>query len=472
MRRLALILAVHALPALAGPPGLPADRLIEWRAGVQRGIPSVKARAKLAAAQLRDDAAGAIQGAINSLGQGGAILLPAGEFTLRAPLRLRSGVVLRGKGPSKTRLILDTPPKSQANDIDLAGGLAAPVEVLEGATAGSRRLRLRSAKGLEPGSDVVLFSENDPARMYTRKAWDAGWAKQSPGQIVRVTKVAGDWVALDVPVRLTHTAALKPRIRALTPIRRAGLEDLYLERRRQKAESSIISIRYAIDCWVRNVEGSHTLRGHVWIECSRFCTVESCTFHHAHDYGGGGHGYGVVAGKHATDCLIWNNRFRKLRHAMMTKQGANGNVFAYNLSEENVDKCDISIHGHLSYMNLFEGNDVQFVQVADYWGPTGPLTTFFRNRVATRLDVKDHSHRTTVVANLLRALNVAADCKDVLADGNVIDGKPRWLTRPRRLTASLFLDKKPPFWDRRPWPPFGPERKAIGPALPASKLGR
>ncbi len=78
---------------------------------------------------------------------------------------------------------------------------------------------------------------------------------------------------------------------------------------------------------------------------------------------------------------------RNLRHAMMVKTGANGNVFSYNYSK-NVRRSewpnnyggDISLHGHYSYANLFEGNIVQNIMIDHYWGPSGPLNTFFRNR--------------------------------------------------------------------------------------------
>jgi hypothetical protein len=75
----------------------------------------------------------------------------------------------------------------------------------------------------------------------------------------------------------------------------------------------------------------------------------------------------------------------------MTKHGANGNGFAYNYScnpyrngelEYPQDYCgDISLHGHYSFANLFEGNIVQTIYIDQTWGPSGPYNTFFRNSV-------------------------------------------------------------------------------------------
>src|SRR5438309_11771631 len=72
---------------------------------------------------------------------------------------------------------------------------------------------------------------------------------------------------------------------------------------------------------------------------------------------------------------------------MMVKQGANGNVFAYNYSIEPTltewlydASGDISVHGDYPFANLFEGNIVQTLYIDQTWGPGGPYNTFFRNR--------------------------------------------------------------------------------------------
>ena len=71
----------------------------------------------------------------------------------------------------------------------------------------------------------------------------------------------------------------------------------------------------------------------------------------------------------------------------MAKQGANGNVFAYNYSldpyrsEDPHDAgSDMLLHGHYPFANLFEGNIGESIIVDDTWGPAGPYNTFFRNR--------------------------------------------------------------------------------------------
>ena len=454
-------------------PILAEDRLISWRPGVEGGIPAVETRAKVRAVDLRArDAATVIQQAIDGLQGTGAVQLPEGRFTLSAPLRLKSGAVLRGAGPDKTHLVFDLPETTFAGAIQLHGRIREAGVPVDGTVqAASRTIATTGDTRLAAGQTILLFSVNDPDLMYTRPEWNEAWAGESPGQLLRVIGASDGVIETDTEVRLTHEAGLNPRISIIEPIAHAGVEDLSLARL-DRSEDYIIGIQNAVNCWVRNIASDTCMRGHVWIDASRFVTVSDSIFHHAYDYGDGGHGYGVVAGKHATDCLVVNNAFRHLRHSMMVKQGANGNVFAYNYSDENVGGlCDISIHGHYSYMNLFEGNDVQFIKYADYWGPTGPLTTSFRNRVVSDIEVTDHSHRANVVGNTLveGAVRVDESCEEVFVVGNRIGGT---LTGPDpRMPASLFLDRRPPFWGDRPWPGIGADVDDTdsSPALPAER---
>ena len=81
----------------------------------------------------------------------------------------------------------------------------------------------------------------------------------------------------------------------------------------------------------------------------------------------------------------------------------------------------------------------------------------FRNRVAGYIKVNDHSHRASVVGNVVFDVQVSRDSEDVLVAGNVTR---RMLGRPGdqpalELPASLYLDGPPPFWGDRPWPAIG-----------------
>ena len=482
-------------------------RVPNWMPGVDGGISQVAskidARQAGCAGDGTHDDLPALQKAVDSVDRPGAVFLPAGTYLIRGELKLPSGVVLRGAGPEATRLIVENPKASTAA-IKLRGGYEGKeIALAGGVVAGSTNLTLAIDAKPSVGQYLDLRCDNDPKVMYTRSEWDADWAKASVGQVVRVKALAGRLVTLDRPVRLEYRAEMNPRIQPLRMVERAGVEDLSI-RRANDTETFIIEMWCAADCWVRNIHSVYCYRAHVWTSLVRGVTVRDSVMHHAWDYGGNGHGYGVVAGTHATDCLVENNTFFHVRHAMMTKEGANGNVFGYNASFLNYAHegarsygrlCDISQHGHFSYMNLFEGNVVQYVVFSDYWGPTGPQSTCYRNRVMDRgewgprggIEVKEYSHTQNVMANtlLVGGIAVEANCREVWVEKNLFvksaaTGQDALTVGPGRtgwtLPASLYLAGKPAWWGDRPWPGIGADvdRAALAEgrdfsAIPAEK---
>lgn len=464
------IMIWSAVPLING--GIPENRVLEWDAGVRGGIPEYEVKERISEGEIQEKGAEAIQGAIDKVRDRGVVELPAGEYLLKAPLEMRSGVVLRGAGKGKTELAFQLePPEEDPGQLRPAFGAIrfwgsrgdSEYGLESGYEAGSRQLRLKGEGPMEAGSMILVYSENDPDLMYTQERWKADWAEQSIAQIVTVEKVTGKEIDIDTALRLDFQKSLNPRIRVIEPIEWAGLESMSIEGL-APYDDTIIGLENARNCWVRNVESAYTGRGHIWMNFSRFVTVTGNHVHHAYDYGGGGNGYGIVAGNIAVDCLVTNNELDNLRHSMMTKRGSNGNVFAYNYSHsrrrEPAGKpllCDISVHGHYSYMNLFEGNVVEFVELADYWGPTGPLTTLFRNRVKDRIKIDDHSHRTNIIGNDLIEGDIVIDptCEEVLILGNR-DAKLEKRQKKPALPASLYYDEAPEFWGDMPWPGIGP----------------
>jgi parallel beta helix pectate lyase-like protein len=472
---LTLMCWMGAAGAAAGAAFPPRDRMVRWDAGVRGGVPRVKVSVRLTAKGLAANPAKAIQNAVNAAKTPGAVVLPEGTFTLGSSVRMKSGVVLRGQGADKTHLIFNAPKVSWAGAISVAGKLEKKeIAVAGGAADGSTRLTVRDAGGLRAGDTVWLFQENDAKLMYTRARWNVGYGQNSMGQIVKVVKVAGGTVDIDVPLRLAYTQALRPRLRVLRPITNVGIEGLHIKRL-DKSEDFIVWIRNGLNCWIRDCHFEWCMRAHVWIDRSRFVTVSGNLMHHAHNYGGGGHGYGVVAASCTSDSLVENNIFHTLRHAMMVKQGATGNVYAYNYSfrkwrlAHGLWLADISAHGHYPHANLFEGNVAEYALNTDYWGPAGPRMTFFRNRLLMPkgVGVKDSSHRANVIGNTLLngAVTVEPSCKDALVEGNLVGGKIEWNTAPvgTTLPASLYLKKKPAFWGDRPWPGIGADVDAKRP---------
>lgn len=451
-----LLLSAHAEENI-----IPPSRLIDWKPGVENGIPAIETKTELSESELKNgDAAKAIQKAVDSIQAPGAVQLPAGEFICRSTISMKSGVVLRGKGSSSTRLTFDIKEKSSAPAIAFAGKADRIFQIEDDTLpVGSTKIQIKNAEGLKQGDNILISAENDGSIMYTSPKWDAPWSKRAWGQGLRIRSIKGNIIETDVPLRLDYEKSRKPTVQKIIPLENSGVEDLYIKRLDQ-GEFSTITFTRCMNCWVTGIESEYTMRSHIWIYDSRFLTISDSEFHHSYNYGGGGHGYGVTAGKHTSDCLVTNNIFHDLRHSMMTKECANGNVFSYNYSFARrlpvpliPGLCDISIHGHYSHMNLFEGNVVEFVNCGDYWGPTGPYTTFFRNRVSFLFKAGDSSKKINAIGNTILIIPIIdPSCTDIWLAANRINGI---LTDSVKIPPSLYLKEKPSFWGSLPWPCIG-----------------
>jgi len=332
----------------------------------------------------------AIAAAIASLsGAPGVVYFPAGNYRLLSTISLPSGVVLRGESAQTSRLLFDQS-SSGVNGINIGGSASGSfVAISSGYTKGSVAITVENAASFTVGGYAELVQDNNPA-------WDtapASWADNSKGQIVRISGIEGNVLHLAYALRIDYDAGFAPRIRPFTPASNIGIECLYLERVADSGTGAgyNISINFSANCWVKGVHSNKSVGAHISITASTDIEVSGSYFHHAFTYDGSGtRGYGVMLNHHSGQCLIENNVFEHLRHAMSIKQGANGNVLAYNYAFDgyrsefpNNFAADISLHGHYAFANLFEGNICELFWIDDYWGPSGPYNTMFRNRFTT-----------------------------------------------------------------------------------------
>ncbi|NMC71370.1 MAG: dockerin [Myxococcales bacterium] len=459
------------------PVPIPADRRIDWRPGVPGGIPEPGTACPASAPSVRafgaagdgttDDAA-AFQAAIDAAADGTAVRVPAGRYLLRTGLTIDHGVVLCGEGPAASHLVFDCPEVGIAILTYRRGDYVA---VTGGAAKGSTSLAVADPSGFTAGGYAELRQDNDWAVMDPENVWRSeSWVPEGAvGQMFRVTAVTGTTVTVEPPVTLDFNPAMHPVLRPLGLVEGAGLQGLHLSRL-EGQDAGTVLMKNAAGCWMRDVESENTSTAHVAMESALWCEVRDSYLHHAWDYGGGGHGYGVTLGLHVTGVLVENNIFVHLRHSMMVQVGATANVFGYNYSTDpfaddgSWTPCDISMHGHYPSMNLFEGNVVQEVDIADYWGPCGPGNTLFRNRVQSEgIDVLDWSHRQNVIGNELgdgrNVLTIEENVEETLVHGNREGGVVSWdpAIASHELPASLYHATKPAFFGSDPWPATGPD---------------
>jgi len=370
---------------------IPSERTVDWsQAGLLNPIDepnllvSVTDYGAIGDGNTNDSPA--VQQAIDELsGNPGILFFPAGTYLLTQPIIAYSGLIIKGEGSDLSYLKFYLSSDSQ-NGIQVSAGQSEAFQsVISGYTKGSSTLELASTSGLETGDFMEMREDNGD--------WDVvpiSWAEHSVGQILQITAINGNQISLNHELRIDYEASLNPQIRKIEPIQQVKIENLKIERLDEPSTGGgkNIYFGYAINCQVSGVESSKSQGSHIYITASSNILVFGNYIHDAFLYDGTAtRGYGLTLNMHTGEVLVENNIFRNLRHAMMVKTGANGNVFTYNYAREphrsepiSNYSGDISVHGHYAYANLFEENICQNIFIDHYWGPGGPLNTFFRNR--------------------------------------------------------------------------------------------
>lgn len=446
------------------------DYSVDWsQAGRPGGIPDIPNTLNVmnfgAVGDGSTDNLAAFQNTINAAGIGQAVFVPAGTYRINGTINLPEGVVIRGDCPTTTHLLFDNSGAALSCIDIIANSYGNFQQVTAGLTKGSTQFTIANTNSFSVGDYAEILQENDATLMYTDTTWIQSWSEQAVGQLFVVTAVNNNQITVDRPLNIDLNPALNPRLRTIELVEDVGIENLYIERL-DAGDGSTIRFKNAARCWVRNIESNMTYRSHVSMDRVIDTEIVNNYFHHSHDYGGGGHGYGVGMFRHSTSNLVENNIFEHLRHSMMIHLGANGNVLGYNYSSQahwpwSGFPADISMHGHYSFMNLFEGNIVEYADFADYWGPSGPGNTLFRNRV-NRGDIKvmDHSHNSNVIANELTqsTANIVVDpsVNDTWKHSNTVNGVID-ATTTASLPPSLYKLTKPDFLFGHSYPAFGPD---------------
>ncbi|MDD3877967.1 MAG: glycosyl hydrolase family 28-related protein [Bacteroidales bacterium] len=367
---------------------IPAHRTMDWRiAGsdynFQTAVQSVDVLNFGAVGNGITDDHAAIVNAVNSFGgMRGVVFFPAGTYLINGSLALPDSVTLRGSGADSTVLIFNSGENNDA--INISGSVSgAFVNVIDGFNKNSRQITLGDS-GMFASGDVVELIQDGHLHM------TSAWAMNCLGQILIIDSVDGNIIYLKHALRMNYDSVLNPRIALINPRKAVSIECLKIQRvDSTTSQTSNIKFNYAFNCKVLGVESHSCNFAHIEISKSTNITIKNSFLTAAHSYGDGGKAYGVCI--HATSgaCLVENNIFKQLRHAMLLQSGANGNVFTYNYSKDpfwtgvslpSNSAGDMVLHGNYPYLNLFEGNIGQHIVIDDSHGKNGHHNTFFRNR--------------------------------------------------------------------------------------------
>ena len=351
--------------------------------GIPGGIPSVAVAARAADfGAIPDDGADdsvAIQKAVDSLGENGAVLLDAGRFDIDATINIRrNNVVIRGAGRGQTVIA----PRFEGQALDKQGD-APRVAVFnfEGAThpkrargllmapvkRGDTSIRLREATGFLPGEVAWIAAQKIPAETFAilgpklRKLSQGGYERAQAGKYFGwqwrmsaavVTRVEGDTVYLDRPLRADLPLDVEPiaDMNNLS-LRGCGLENLSIEQDAEKFAIDGIRFERTYGCWVRDVEVKKIGSWPMGIARSLNFQVENVDFDDDRSRGGGGVGYFGI--DFSAEGLVQNSRFSRLRHVSVSNL-SNG-IVVRNCVLANVD---INFHMNFPGETLWENNTV------------------------------------------------------------------------------------------------------------------
>ncbi|MCX7911160.1 MAG: glycoside hydrolase family 55 protein, partial [Endomicrobia bacterium] len=275
------------------------DRIIDWtKAGYFGEIPYISspiANVKNFGAKadgVSDDYQ-AIVSAINSVKKStpAVVFFPEGTYLIKSRINLQDcdGIVFRGEGYKKTKLIFDLAGRAESCIDILTYRRGSWVSALSGYTKGSRRIVVSDVSQFKVGDIAEIQQDNDPALMYTQSQWNVSWAANSVGQFFRIVGIEGNTLIIDPPLNITFRAELNPQVRRNNLISNVGFEDFYIERV-DNGDGNTFYFKNAANCWIRRVESNKTVKAHVSASSCLNLEIRECYFHHSHRYDGGGHG--------------------------------------------------------------------------------------------------------------------------------------------------------------------------------------
>jgi hypothetical protein len=404
---LALALVVIHLPGVARPQdasgnpeadaaAVPAEALTDWTgAGLLAGTPK-KARfifdlTAETGGTWDEKLASALAKARKAKGLP-VIRFPAGTYGFEKGIVLSqesagNGVVFQGAGADST--FLEFRIGRDGNCFEVRGAETGVQAALEADMP--KRTRRIEASGL---SDH--FRTGDWVRLCESGFPDAD--PENVGEVTRIRETSGGGGSLETESNKAYAAGHGLWIRKIDPVRNVGFEGFTL--RRLDAEPSSQSaynsgdnflFDVSVNCWIRGVASRNTCRHHVCVNRSGHLLIEGSSFADAVSRDENSYGYGILLEVCTSRCLIQNNAFDRLRHAMAVCEGVNGNVFAFNYSRGQAwtyhglpnlfQGADLCLHGRYPYANLFEHNVVEFVYADNSHGPNGPYNAFLRNWV-------------------------------------------------------------------------------------------
>jgi hypothetical protein len=402
---------------ISTPPGalIPADRLTTWNPGIPGGVPSrTTVCATIDAATYGNgagDATAGIQAALDACQSGQVVVLSAGNFSIRNTLQITKGIVLRGQGPTQTKLNI---PVGTSAALVLIGTqwfkFTQSTNLASDAVKGSQSVVLTSNRGLTVGEIVMVDQITNPSI--------TEWSTKSPpgdvsrtwftrpdrpvGQVMEIQSINGTTITFTTPFHIGFQTAYTAQLSRFSNIdngpvipvvKYGGVEDLYV--RGGSNGQGNITLSNAAYSWVKNVESDFQDGPSISIDASFRCIIRDSYVHTTQTPYPGGGGYGFSFSWYSADNLLENNISWNMNKVMVMRASGGGNVIAYNYMEDGwignqtqwVEVGLNASHMTCPHYELFEGNESWNFDGDNTWGNAVYITVLRNHFTAKRRSI-------------------------------------------------------------------------------------
>jgi hypothetical protein len=393
---------------------IPPERLTVWKPGIPGGIPSrTKVCSSIDASTYGNGSADAtpeIQSALNACPAGQVVQLSRGNFKITGTLLITKSIVLRGQGPTETRLLM---PVGTAASLITVGTrwfkFTQSVNLAKDALKGSNSVTLASNPGLKVGEIVAIdqltnpnITQWNPMRSPPGHA-SRGWFTRPDrpvGQILEVDTINGNSITFTTPFHIDFQTAYTAQLSRFSQfaggspvdaVKNAGVEDLYVH----GGGDGNLKLANAAYSWIKNVESDYQKGEGIGVDGSFRCVVRDSYVHSTRDPNPGGGGYGFSFSFYASDNLVENNISWNMNKVMVMRASGGGNVIGYNYMEDGwinhapnfVEVGLNASHMTTPHYELFEGNQSFNFDGDNTWGNSVYITVFRNHLTAKRRSI-------------------------------------------------------------------------------------
>ena len=272
-----------------------------------------------------------------------------GRHTLKGVAEYKDGTVLSEQIP----IVLDSSFRDRTRAADSRAVITFAGEGLVGkklklardGKRGDMKLELESAEGLSAGECILIDGPaTDRWKKLTKNACQ--WGMYRRYEVV-IEKIDGHTIKINQPLRIEFPVVDGAYVQKVAPIRRCGIESLYLEQTENLWISGVI-FYHGWNCWAKDVTVKKCGRFPAYGSMAKWCEIRDCVFDDAWFKGGGGTAY--TGWDHCWDCLMENVETFKMRHAPLFQWAASGCVIRKSIFHES----DGQWHAGWTNENLIE----------------------------------------------------------------------------------------------------------------------